>query len=152
LHLQRYAHQPHKPTKASFAPLLQRAGLATMTFDQLRHTVATILLLKNVSPNVVSEMLGHATIAITLDTYSHVLPNMQHSAVAAMEETFFVAHWCSGGRWVARGPQHFPRFAGLLGVEPRRFEPLTSAFARRIHTVVVVYQGSKIPANKHILS
>ena len=43
---------------------------------------------KNVNPNVVSEMLEHATIAITLDTYSHVLPNMQHSAVAAMEEAF----------------------------------------------------------------
>jgi integrase len=44
--------------------------------------------LKNVNPKIVSEMLGHANIAITLDTYSHVLPNMQHSAVAAMEEAF----------------------------------------------------------------
>ena len=52
------------------------------------HTAATILLLKNVNPKVVSEMLGHATIAITLDIYSHVLPNMQSSAVAAMEEAF----------------------------------------------------------------
>lgn len=58
-----------------------------MTFHQLRHTAATILLLKNVNPKIVSEMLGHASIAITLDTYSHVLPNMQDSAVAAMEET-----------------------------------------------------------------
>ena len=46
------------------------------------------LLTSNVNPKIVSEMLGHATIAITLDTYSHVLPNMQHSAVAAMEEAF----------------------------------------------------------------
>ena len=59
-----------------------------MTFHQLRHTAATILLLKNVNPKIVSEMLGHASIAITLDTYSHVLPNMQDSAVAAMEEAF----------------------------------------------------------------
>jgi len=44
--------------------------------------------IKNVNPKIVSEMLGHASIAITLDTYSHVLPNMQHSAVAAMEEAF----------------------------------------------------------------
>jgi len=71
-----------------FAPLLDRAGLPHLTFHQLRHTAATILLLKNVNPKVVSEMLGHATIAITLDTYSHVLPNMQDSAVAAMEEAF----------------------------------------------------------------
>ena len=74
--------------KRSFAPLLVRAGLPHMTFHQLRHTAATILLLKNVNPKIVSEMLGHASIAITLDTYSHVLPNMQDSAVAAMEEAF----------------------------------------------------------------
>jgi integrase len=79
---------PTNLRRRSLAPLLQRAGLPPMTFHQLRHTAATILLLKNVNPKVVSEMLGHATIAITLDTYSHVLPNMQHSAVAAMEEAF----------------------------------------------------------------
>src|SRR5215217_1276188 len=79
---------PTNLRRRSLAPLLQRAGLPPMTFDQLRHTAATILLLKNVNPKVVSEMLGHATIAITLDTYSHVLPNMQSSAVAAMEEAF----------------------------------------------------------------
>jgi integrase len=59
-----------------------------MMFHQLRHTAATILLLKNVNPEVVSELMGHATITITLDTYSHVLPNMQSSAIAAMEEAF----------------------------------------------------------------
>ncbi len=82
---------PINPTnlrKRSFAPLLVRAGLPHQTFHQLRHTAATILLLKNVNPKIVSEMLGHASIAITLDTYSHVLPNMQDSAVAAMEEAF----------------------------------------------------------------
>jgi integrase len=79
---------PTNLRRRSLAPLLLRAGLPPMTFHQLRHTAATILLLKNVNPKVVSEMLGHATIAITLDTYSHVLPNMQHSAVAAMEEAF----------------------------------------------------------------
>jgi integrase len=53
----------------------------------LRHTCATLLLSKNVNPKVVSEMLGHATIAIILDTYSHVLPNMQSEAAKAMEDT-----------------------------------------------------------------
>jgi integrase len=79
---------PTNLRRRSLTPLLQRAGLPPITFHQLRHTAATILLLKNVNPKIVSEMLGHATIAITLDTYSHVLPNMQHSAVAAMEEAF----------------------------------------------------------------
>ena len=79
---------PTNLRKRSFAPLLVRASLPHITFHQLRHTAATILLLKNVNPKIVSEMLGHASIAITLDTYSHVLPNMQDSAVAAMEEAF----------------------------------------------------------------
>jgi integrase len=45
-----------------------------------------LLLTQNVNPKVVSEMLGHATIAITLDTYSHVLPNMQSEAAKALED------------------------------------------------------------------
>jgi integrase len=55
-------------------------------FHDLRHTCATLLLSKNVNPKIVSEMLGHATVAITLDIYSHVLPNMREHAAAAMEE------------------------------------------------------------------
>jgi integrase len=54
--------------------------------EVLGHTCATLLLSKNVNPKIVSEMLGHATIAIALDTYSHVLPNMQDSAAKAMED------------------------------------------------------------------
>ena len=69
-----------------FKPLLERAGLPRVRFHDLRHTCATLLLSKNVNPKIVSEMLGHATIAITLDTYSHVLPTMQESAAKAMEE------------------------------------------------------------------
>jgi len=73
-------------TTHRFKPLLKRAKLPQVRFHDLRHTCATLLLSKNVNPKVVSEMLGHATIAITLDTYSHVLPNMQESAANAMEE------------------------------------------------------------------
>ena len=73
-------------TTHRFKPLLKRAKLPQVRFHDLRHTCATLLLSKNVNPKVVSEMLGHATIAITLDTYSHVLPNMQESAAKAMED------------------------------------------------------------------
>ena len=69
-----------------FKPLLKRAGPPQIRFHGLRHTCATLLLAQNANPTVVSEMLGHATIAITLDTYSHVLPNMQESAAKAMED------------------------------------------------------------------
>ncbi len=73
-------------TNHRFKPLLKRAGLPQIRFHDLRHTCATLLLGRNVNPKIVSEMLGHATIAITLDTYSHVLPNMQDHAVKAMED------------------------------------------------------------------
>jgi integrase len=73
-------------TAHRFKPLLKRAGLPERRFHDLRHTCATLLLSKNVNPKVVSEMLGHASIAITLDTYSHVLPTMQESAAKAMED------------------------------------------------------------------
>lgn len=73
-------------TTHRFKPLVKRAGLPEIRFHDLRHTCATLLLGKNVNPKVVSEMLGHASIAITLDTYSHVLPDMQDSAARAMEE------------------------------------------------------------------
>ena len=63
---------------------LAAAGLRHITFHDLRHTAATLLLLQNVNPKVVSEMLGHASVAITLDLYSHVLPDMQQDAAAAI--------------------------------------------------------------------
>ena len=80
---------PVNPTnlrKRSFAPLLKRAKLPEIRFHDLRHTCATLLLTKNVNPKIVSEMLGHSSISITLDTYSHVLPDMQDGAVRALED------------------------------------------------------------------
>jgi integrase len=68
-----------------FLPLLERAGLPRIRLHDLRHTAATLLLRANVNPKVVSEMLGHASIALTLDIYSHVLPDMQQDATVAME-------------------------------------------------------------------
>ena len=67
----------HNLGSRSFKPLLRRACLSEKTrFHDLRHTCATLLLGKGVHPKIVQELLGHATIAITLDTYSHVLPGI----------------------------------------------------------------------------
>ena len=71
-------------TTRRLKPLLERAGLPQIRFHNLRHTYATLLLSKNVNPKIVAEMLRHATVAITLDTYSHVLPTMQESAAMIM--------------------------------------------------------------------
>lgn len=68
-----------------FKSLLKRAGLSGFTFHSLRHTCATLLLSENVNPKIVQEMLGHATISQTMDTYSHVMPGMSDVAAAALE-------------------------------------------------------------------
>jgi integrase len=78
---------PSNLRNRSLARLLKRAGLPPTTrFHDLRHTCATLLLSRNVNPKIVSEMLGHSSISVTLDTYSHVLPTMQESAIRALEE------------------------------------------------------------------
>lgn len=68
-----------------FKPLLREAGLPNIRLYDLRHTSATLALTVGVAPKVVSEQLGHASAAFTLDTYSHVLPHMQEEAAAKME-------------------------------------------------------------------
>jgi integrase len=78
---------PENLVKRSFKPLLQKAGLPEIRFYDLRHTCATLLLSKNVHPKYVQELLGHATIATTLDTYSHMLPGIGDQTAAAMERT-----------------------------------------------------------------
>jgi integrase len=71
--------------RRSFLPLLKRAGLPRIRFHDLRHSAATLLLSEGVHPKIVSEMLGHSQIAVTLDLYSHVTPTMQRQAAEAME-------------------------------------------------------------------
>jgi integrase len=69
----------------NWKPLLRRAGLPDIRFHDLRHTRATLLLTKGVHPKIVSEMLGHSSIAITIDTYSHVIPGLGDFAASAMD-------------------------------------------------------------------
>jgi integrase len=73
-------------TYLSFRPLLKRTNLPRIRFHDLRHTCATLLLSKGTHPKIVQEMLGHANISMTMDTYSHVLPDMQEKAVSAMDD------------------------------------------------------------------
>ena len=77
---------PSNLRNRSFRPLLGRAGLPRITFHDLRHTCASLLFQRNVHPKFVQELLGHASIAITLDTYSHMLPGMGGEAADAIGE------------------------------------------------------------------
>ncbi len=66
---------PFNLSRREFKSLLKKAGLPNVRFHDLRHTHATVLFKQNVHPKIVSERLGHSSVGITLDTYSHVLPD-----------------------------------------------------------------------------
>ena len=74
--------------RRSFMPLIKKAGVPQIRLHDLRHTAATLLLISGTNPKIVSERLGHATVAITLDTYSHVLPTMQKQAADQLDQLF----------------------------------------------------------------
>jgi integrase len=79
---------PIEPTnlrRRSFYPLLEKAGIESIRFHDLRHTAATLLLGEAIHPKIVSERLGHSSVSITLDLYSHVTPTMQRQAAYAMD-------------------------------------------------------------------
>jgi len=86
-----FANEIGRPVEAGnvvnrhFLPALRRADLPRIRFHDLRHTAATLLLSEGIHPKIVSEMLGHSQIAVTLDLYSHVTPTMQQAAAEAMD-------------------------------------------------------------------
>ena len=84
--------EPMSPTNFSrryFKPLLKKCDISSeFTFHGLGHTHATLLLRQGVNPKIVQERLGHSSIKVTMDTYSHVLPDMQRQAVDALQGIF----------------------------------------------------------------
>jgi integrase len=74
-----------------------------MELHDLRHTCAILLLTEGVHPKIVSEMLGHSSIAITLDVYSHVIQGLGDAAALAMEDVVGRRSRCWRRRW--RGAQ-----------------------------------------------
>ena len=82
--------EPVNPDTLStgWARQLRKHGLPRVRFHDLRHAHATLMLTQGVHPKVVSERLGHASIGITLDTYSHVLPTLQQEAAEAFDRLF----------------------------------------------------------------
>ena len=76
---------PHNLSQRNFKSVLARAGLPNIRLYDLRHTMATLMLIAGENPKIVSERLGHSSVTLTLDTYSHVLPTMQHEATRNLE-------------------------------------------------------------------
>ena len=79
-----------KPATASeaFVRIARKAKLQGIRLHDLRHTYATLMLQQGIHPEIVQERLGHATIAVAVDTYSHVLPGMQEAAAVRFDEGF----------------------------------------------------------------
>jgi integrase len=77
---------------SGWASFVRKKGLPAVRFHDLRHAHATLMLSKGVHPKIVSERLGHASVGVTLDTYSHVPPSMQAEAAAAFDAIFESKH------------------------------------------------------------
>ena len=74
-----------------FRQAVKRSLLPSIRLHDLRHTHATLALQTGIHPKVVSERLGHATVSITLDTYSHAIPAMQEEAAALIAGLVFAS-------------------------------------------------------------
>ena len=72
-----------------FKGLRDEANVSKIRLYDLRHTTATLMLASGENPKIVAERLGHASIVLTLDTYSHVLPTMQRDATDRLEKLMF---------------------------------------------------------------
>ena len=100
---------PHKVTDG-FRALAHTAKVSGASFHTLRHTCASQLLAQGVHPKVVQEMLGHSTIAITMDLYSHVTPSLQSEAAEKLDAVLqqalagFVPRACRGDLKVTSKP------------------------------------------------
>jgi integrase len=70
----------------AFGKIVKRAGLRGVRFHDLRHTFASLMLLRGAKPKVISEALGHSSVAFTMDTYSHIIDGMQEDAMALLDE------------------------------------------------------------------
>jgi integrase len=80
--------KPIDPTRVSkdFHKHLDRAGLSQRRFHDLRHSCATLLLVQGVSPRVVMDVLGHSQIGLTMNTYTHVIPELRRQAADRIDD------------------------------------------------------------------
>ncbi len=74
--------------RRSFYHVTEKLGLPRIRFHDLRHTHATLLVQQNINVKLISERLGHSDIGTTLNTYSHVLPEMQRTISEKLDDIF----------------------------------------------------------------
>jgi integrase len=77
--------RPNTITRA-WTSFISRSGLKAIRFHDLRHTHASLMLTQGIHPKIVQERLGHASIQMTLDTYSHIAPGLQQAAAESFDK------------------------------------------------------------------
>jgi len=79
--------RPLNPSVVShnFGNIVRKAGYTGVRFHDLRHTFASLMLLRGAKPKVISEALGHNSVAFTMDVYSHIIEGMQNEAMALLD-------------------------------------------------------------------
>jgi integrase len=92
-----FAHPDGSPLDPSvvthgFGRVAARAGLQSVRFHDLRHTFASLMLLRGAKPKVISEALGHASVAFPVDTYSHIIDGTQRDTMTLLDEILPVGH------------------------------------------------------------
>ena len=88
-------HLEQDNTRKTFKKILRAAGIREMRFHDTRHTYASQLLTKGFSPVYVKEQLGHHSIKITVDTYGHLIPNSNKTAVNSLDDSTLLAPICT---------------------------------------------------------
>ena len=77
---------PPASVNHAFAGITRKAGLPGIRLHDLRHTHATLLMKQGVNPKIVQERLGHSSIAVTMDIYSHVVPGLQEAPALGFDQ------------------------------------------------------------------
>ena len=114
----------------AFRRIMRKARLERIRVHDLRHTHASLMLKAGVHPKIVSERLGHASVSITLDTYSHVLPGLQEEAAVKFDEILSLENENSG-------PNVSKMLANREGVESRPYRSRTCDNLIKSHGVLV---------------
>ncbi|MFC1969320.1 tyrosine-type recombinase/integrase [Chloroflexota bacterium] len=88
-----FSHPDGKPLRPNtvsraWTTLATHAGLKVIRLHDARHSHASPMLKQGTHPKIVQERLGHSTISVTLDTYSHVAPGLQEAAANRFDESF----------------------------------------------------------------
>jgi len=106
----------------NFARIARKTGLEDTRFHDLRHTFASLMLLAGIHPKIVSEMLGHSSVAFTLDVYSHAIGGLQKAAMKRLDEILLpeLQEDNDVGKMSATDPQ-IDTASGQIRTDDRRF-------------------------------